>query len=1109
MTDMGAAVVPAGPPAVSGRHLRTAAVLLLFFFSGFTSLVYEVVWVRKFGLVFGITTYAVSTVLAAFFAGLAIGSYLAGRLIDRGRAHPLVVYGVMEGAIGVYALVLPALLGLVEATYPAVYGSIGGSFSLFTLFRLVVCLILLAVPTALMGATLPVLSKLMVDRESELGMNVGRLYAVNTFGAVAGTFSAGFLLLPAIGMFRTTLLAAGVNFLLCGAAIAMGRRRAEGGGEAVSGGAEEAAAEGLGPADRIVLVLAFVSGCTILALEVVWTKSLILILGSSTYGFSTMLTAVLLGIAAGSAAFSRFADSSRNRAAAAGILLFTGGLAAALGPAIMNWLPFFFLKLYDWTHQVWALLVVAQLVICFTVVFVPTFLSGASFPMLVRLYSRGSGRVGRTVADVYAVNTLGGILGSLCCGFVLVKFLGLQPSMTAAALTLMVIGGPLGMALASPWSRRTRAGVAIGMIAAVVALGFFHPRFDTKLLFAGWGPYQGGYYASRGTGLTVDVTERYMQRLLYHREGVTSSVDVMEDGYGDLILSINAKPVATSYLYDLRLLRMVGHLPMLLHPDPKEALIVGLGAGVSTGVISIYPGLENVTVVELSEDVPGAAAHFARWNHDVLENEKLNLVLNDGANYVKATRREFDVISADPFHPFVSGAANLYSQEYWQACRERLREGGIMSQYLPLYHLSADDFATVVGTFMDVFPEATLWFCGIDTVLIGCKGQLKIDLNRIGERMLSPTLTSDLIEMGVNEPSDVLGWFVAGPEQLRMISHDARRNRLDLPILEFTSPKAIALGGVFATMPTVLGLVERMSPDEVRQKLNELSARPLDEVTFARVENARLAGRWLMRQQLLASHSIYDQALDAVARAHARRPRDRFLNQALAEAQWSMGQVRQYDGYPEEAYSYFSLAQGNDPESVGALTSAVDAALQMGDQKLAESTLAGATPEQSRCFSTKLYSGWLALNRGDYEEARGAFNEAGRRDEKGFTQESPTMHIGLGVIALHDGDYETGRKHLDRALEIATARADVLADILEACASHDVAGAAAPYAEQLVKAATREIARDPGRPMHYRYRAYAYSFLGEEVKAERDRTTVSSLTEWWQEPEEGWAPPPA
>jgi len=283
------------------------------------------------------------------------------------------------------------LLGLVEASYPAVYERLAESFSLFTLFRFVVSFVLLAIPATLMGATLPVLSRLMVDREDTLGLSVGRLYAVNTFGAMTGTFSAGFLLLPAMGLPKTVLAAALGNFFLAAMAVILStspdfaaRRRP------VSDAEAPAPRAPLARSERMILIVAFSSGLAILALEVVWTRSLVLILGASTYAFSTMLTAVLAGIATGSAVFAPLADRLRNRAAVVSALLFAGGFCAVLGPAIINRLPFMFLRLYDWTSGVWGLLIATQFAVCFLLVFVPTFLSGASFPILVRMYSLGS-----------------------------------------------------------------------------------------------------------------------------------------------------------------------------------------------------------------------------------------------------------------------------------------------------------------------------------------------------------------------------------------------------------------------------------------------------------------------------------------------------------------------------------------------------------------------------------------------------------------------------------------------------------------------------------------------------------------------------------------------
>ncbi len=1070
-------------------------IFALFFLSGMTSLIYEVIWVREFGLVFGITTYAVSTVLAAFFAGLALGSYAAGRIIDRTRLHPLVVYGVMEGIIGVYALLLPLFLNGVEASYPFVYSRVGESFTLFTLFRFLVSFVLLAIPTTLMGATLPVLSKLMVDREDVLGVNVGRLYAVNTFGAVTGTFTAGFVLIPAIGVTTTTLLAALGNFLLVVVALLISTSPDLAMKQTAEEGVASAPPAPLGRGSKAILVLAFTSGLAIIALEVVWTRTLVLVLGSTTYAFSTMLTAVLVGIALGSAVFAPLADRSGNRAAWVAGLLFAGGGFAVLGPAILNRLPFVFLNLYDWAYGVWALVVATQFAVCFLLVFIPTFFSGGSFPILVRMYSRGEDSVGRTVADVYAINTVGGILGSLIAGFVLIKYLGLQPSLTLAAIILMLVGGTLAVAIAAPWTALRRGIGAAAVLAAVITLTFYHPRFDTKLLFAGWGPYAGGYYVSRLGGYTVDVTDRHMQRLLYHKEGVTASVDVMESAWGDKIISVNAKPVATTYLYDMRTLRMLGHLPALLHPNPKEALVIGLGAGVSIGIIASYPSIEKVTTVELCEEVERGTAHFAEWNHNLLDNPKLELVINDGANYVKATRNQYDIISCDPIHPFVAGAGTLYSHEHWEISKERLREGGILAQWLPLYHLSPYDFATIVGTFVDVFPDATLWFCGIDTVLVGTKGELNIDLDRMRTHMSDPTVMADLLSMGVHTPADVLGWYIAGPDELRDMGMDAPRNHTNFPILEFSAPKSVALAGVASTMPALLTAVEQTSAGEVRRQLNSMSLRPLDAQTLLTAATARLAGRWLMRSQLLISYDSAPESLEAVFEAYGLRPNDIFLRRAVGDAQYIMGEQSLIDGDPHAAYEFFREAYLNDGGNLMALTGGVRAALKLSDLALADDMMSLASDDQRHAYQYLVCKGVLAMRRLNHEVARQAFEEAARHG-----QESPTLHARLGFLDLRQGRRESARQHFRRAVEIATDPIDAIHDIVELCVSDDLGSEVRAYARELVILASQAIAANPGEPDLYASRAMAYSVLGEDRLAAHDRATQRSLLDWWEEP---------
>jgi len=708
------------------------------------------------------------------------------------------------------------------------------------------------------------------------------------------------------------------------------------------------------------------------------------------------------------------------------------------------------------------------------------------------MYSRGEQSVGRTVADIYAINTFGGILGSLLGGFVLVKGLGLQPSLTVAALFLMAVGGPLAMTLARPWGRGERAVGALAMAAAVVALAFVHPRFDIKLLFAGWGPFGGGYYVSRMGGTTVDVTDRHMQRLLYHKEGVSASVDVLETAWGDRIISVNAQPVATTYLYDMRALKMLGHLPVLLHPDPNEVLLIGMGAGVSTGTIASYPGVEDVTVVELSGEVPGGTRKFADVNFDALDNPKVKVVINDGANYVKATKRQYDIISSDPIHPFISGNGILYSVDHWLVCKDRLKEGGVLAQWLPLYQLSPTDFATIIGSFADVFPNCTMWFCGIDTVLIGVKGEFKVDPDRMASHMSDPTIMADLISMGVHEPADVLGWYVCGPDEMKSMGMGAPRNRVERPVLEFTAPKSTTLTGVASTVPALLTAIEELPAHLYRRQLSQLTARPLSSQELLTAATQRLANRWLMREQLLISYDYADRSLEATLQALALRPNDTFIRRAVSDAQYAVADQRMNDGYPDEAFQYYREALANDRGNLMALTGAVTACLHRGDLATAEQLMGMASPSQREAFQYLIYEGLLAVRRGDYGAARKSFEQAASHK-----QESPMMHAYLGYLDLRDGQRPSASSHFERAVEIATTPLDALSDIVDLCASNGFAIEARPYAERLVEITTAAIANDPGLPSLYSTRALAYSALGEQSLANRDMESNRSLIGWW------------
>jgi Flp pilus assembly protein TadD len=417
----------------------------------------------------------------------------------------------------------------------------------------------------------------------------------------------------------------------------------------------------------------------------------------------------------------------------------------------------------------------------------------------------------------------------------------------------------------------------------------------------------------------------------------------------------------------------------------------------------------------------------------------------------------------------------------------------MIAQYLPLYHLSAGDLATIVRTFLDVFPEATMWFCGIDTVLIGSKGPLNVDLDRMAERMADPAVLPALLDMGVAKPGDVLGWYVAGPQQLREMGGDAQRNVADFPILEFSAPKAIALPGVAATMPAVLTAFDALSSHDLRNQLNDLATRPLDSQALYDAANARRAGRWLARGQLVYSYNYVDRYLEAVSQARALRPGDRFIQRSLADAQYSVGEQQMNDGYPRDAFSYYYDSYLNDGTSAAAVVRAVEAALDVGDSSLADQTLKLASPEHEDVFGVLVCKGLVSLRFADYDLARTALEQAAALD-----QESPTMHVCLGYLDLRDGRRDSANVHFERALRVSTNPVETAYDIVDRCAGGGFTSDARPYAERLVALASGAIAADPGRDYLYGYRSLAYSTLGEDQLAARDLATKRSLSGWWQ-----------
>ncbi len=761
--------------------------LAVFFLSGACGLVYEVVWMRMLTLVFGATALATSTILASFFAGLALGSFSFGRLADRHR-NPLLVYALLEAGIGLSAFLMPLLFAGLSELYVWTSQRFGADYHQLSLLRFVLSFLVLLVPATFMGGTLPIIVKFFATRRETLGWHVGQLYAVNTFGAVVGTLAAGFFLILMLGVREAAYLAAVVNLAIAVLVFALARQPGVG---LTTPGHSRKEAE---PRDRsksiyssnvayVVLVVIGLSGLCALALEVLWTRTLVFFLDNSTHAFTTILTAFLLGIALGSFIIARFIDRSMRLVAwlaAAEVLI---GISAVVAMPILNKSASVFASMagasvdpmlqWKWMGMRFAKVL--------SVMLVPTVLLGMTFPLASKIYARSGERVGTALGSVYAVNTIGGVIGSFTAGFVLIPLIGVQLSIALISAVCVMLGGAL--ILVEPTiDRRIRVGTLVSIGLLLVVGGSSYATFSRTV-------YLTSYYEG------VD-----RPTVLSYTEGVGATVKVYRDRLGNRALSVNGFPVAGTALGAHDAQKPLAHLPMLLNTVPSPRVnVIGFGAGGTSWGITQYD-VATVDCVELVPAVIDAAPWFPEINHDVLSDPRFNVVLGDGRNYALLTDNEYDVISIDATTPKMAGNGSLYTLEFYELLAERLSPGGLAVQWLPFHLLSDAEMRMIAKTFQTAFPHASLWFSPLrhHSVLVGTQQRLEIDVGALHDQLAREPIQRELAYFAPEtDPIDFLGWFLMGEQALARYVADARLNTDDHPYLEFTPAMAYFASDVF------------------------------------------------------------------------------------------------------------------------------------------------------------------------------------------------------------------------------------------------------------------------------------------------------------------------
>jgi spermidine synthase len=740
------------------------ALFLLFIGSGCAALIYEIVWFQLLQLVIGSSAISLGILLGTFMGGMCLGSLALPRLISA-RRHPLQVYAALEAGIGVFALLILFGMPLVGGVYTAWAG--GGVAGI--ILRAIAAGICLLPPTMLMGATLPAISR-WVKATPEGVSWLGYFYGGNIAGGVAGSVAAGFYLLRMHDVAFATFVGVAINLFVASIAALLSSRTAYQPESIAVGGVT---AKGT----TFVYVSIGLSGLTALGAEVVWTRLLSLHFGATVYTFSLILAVFLVGLGIGSTVGASMARSSATPRLALGWcqLLLCGAMAWA-AYELTESLPYWPINPYLATTPWFTLQL--DLVRCIWVVLPGAMLWGASFPLALASVATTEQDTAWLAGGVYAANTVGAIVGSLVMSFVLIPWIGSSHSeqvliIVSALSGLLMLEPSFATRSASPstrgWNLTGTVVLALAMVAAGLLARSVHALPGLLVAY--------GRYSATRVG-QADV--------IYVGEGLNASVAVSRLSNGVLNYHNAGKVQASSEPQDMRLQRMLGHITTLIPPQARRVVVIGCGAGVTAGAVSVDPAVESETIAEIEPLVPRVVStYFAEHNFDVVRNPKVHVQIDDARHYIETSREKFDAITSDPLDPWVKGAAMLYTQEFFQMAKDHLNPGGVMTLFVQLYESNTEAVKSEIATFLDVFPNGVVWGNtnegkGYDLVLLGQNGPTKIDVDAIQAKLQRPEyapVRKSLSDIGMNSAIDLFSTYAGRKDDLQPWLKDAAINR--------------------------------------------------------------------------------------------------------------------------------------------------------------------------------------------------------------------------------------------------------------------------------------------------------------------------------------------
>ncbi len=768
------------------QRIALLLVGIIFFISGALALVYEVTWARMLAREFGSDAVAIAIVVAVFMLGLGLGARLAGRLGDRLR-NPLRAYGFLEIGLSLYVLASPLLIGL----FLPVLGLLGhGAIENIWLLngaRAVLGLLVLLPPTLLMGAGLPLVIRFAMDMARNGPSAAVGLYAINIVGAVVGVLAAGFWLLPVMGMTSLLQMAALANLVLGLCVLALSRSVEDSSRSRRDVPATTEGAMGQGGMNLVAAV--FLVGLASMACQLAWTRVIVLVVGGSAYAFATILAVFLVGLGLGAWLATVIARKSADRV----VIWFLGaGLAAIIAvfvsTMVLPTLPGFFLEHFDpdLADSRWSLLQ-TQVLVAAALFLAPVVFMGMLFPLILRVALATMDRPADVTGKLYLANTAGCVVGAMAAGLALIPAIGILPTLLIAIgaicyAVLLVHSGSTGL----------RAQVALGavLIAGYGAGWFVVPPWNALVMASGISEYARAYQQFSSDDLAARLAQR--SELLYYRDGRTATVSVMRNlRRSDLYIATNGK-VDGSSDFDMPTQKLSAHLPMLIHADPRDVAVVGMGTGSTAGSASLHPEVERIDVIEIEPAMVEGARWFAQYNHRVHEHPNVNIRMTDGRLHLSLSSNQYDVITSQPSNPWIAGVASLFTREYFELGARALKPDGVFAQWIQVYDMSPDNLRSVVRTFNEVFPYTWLSVTipGSDVLLVGSGRPIELDPERITERMAHDPVRQDLVSHGVEIRNawELLSRVWIGPQEIERFAGDARVHHDDWPFLMYEAP---------------------------------------------------------------------------------------------------------------------------------------------------------------------------------------------------------------------------------------------------------------------------------------------------------------------------------